>query len=269
MILHGTAQRSMRATSFARSVAVLLIFTLVSAGCVTSGYRAAPKNTPSPQLLNVGFTPGRFDAQLVGVITYNGPGSWKRNAFWDEYVVRVRNAGSEPVTITAPGLTDSAGTAQAAGDAPWALEKKSRTLERQYRSQGIAFVRYTAPGLLIVGTGAAAIASAGVFSAAAATAAAATVVALPLYYIAVLTINHSNKGAMEREFTKRRLVMPLTLAPGEARTGSLFFPMVPGPRSLSLHWSDSASQGDAALELDFLRDLHLKQPAPSPTAGPE
>jgi len=253
----------MRAASFTRSVAILLIATLVLSGCLSTGYRAAPRNTPATNRLDVAFPLNRLDAHLVGLITYNGPGSWKRNAFWDEYVVTLHNTDSVPVTITAADLTDSAGVAQEAGAAPWALEKKSRTLEQEYRSQGIAFVRYTAPGVLIVGTGAAAVASAGVLSAGAATAAAATVVALPLYYIAVLAINHSNKNAMEREFGKRRLALPLTLAPGEVRTGSLFLPMVPSPRSLSLRWAESSTRGAATLDLDFLRDLHVKQPAPS------
>jgi hypothetical protein len=138
------------------------------------------------------------------------------------------------------------------------LEEESRKLEDKYRAAGIAFVRYTTPGLAIVGTGAAAIASAGIFSTAAATAAAATLVALPVYYISVLTINHSNKGAMEREFRRRRLATPLTLAPGESRTGSFFFPMVPAPRSLALQWSDRSAAGDATLQLTLLRDLHIK-----------
>jgi RNA polymerase sigma factor (TIGR02999 family) len=34
--------------------------------------------------------------------------------------------------------------------------------------------------------------------------------------------NHHNKVAMGKEFTRRRLVLPLPLAPGETRTGSFF-----------------------------------------------
>ena len=65
---------------------------------------------------------------------------------------------------------------------------------------------------------------------------------------------------MEEEFSMRRLVLPLALAPGETRTGSFFFPMVPSPRSLSLHWSNSSGPGDAILALDSLHNLHLKTP---------
>ena len=127
-------------------VALLLAAAFLLPGCVSTGYRAARKDTPGPQLLNVQFPPGRLDATLISVITYNGPGSWKRDAFWDEYVVTIQNTGNDPITIAAAGLTDSAGTMRAAGVAPWPLEQESKRLEDKYRAAGIAFVRYTTPG---------------------------------------------------------------------------------------------------------------------------
>ncbi len=255
--------------AFALSFSLSLLF----AGCVSNRFKEARKDTPPPQLLNATFAPTQLEAGLTTLITFNGPGSWKREAFWDEYVVSLRNPGRQTLTVSSAALIDFAGTGRSPGDNPWALEKESKTLERQYKDLGLAFVRYTAPGVLIVGAGAAAVASAGIFSAGAASAATLTVVALPLYYIGVLTINHSNKVAMEKEFNKRRLTLPITLAPGETRTGSFFFPMGPSPRSLGLHWSTGPATGESVLSLDFLHDLHLKAPTPpapqvlSATAG--
>lgn len=245
---------------------LLLAFSLLLTGCVSSRYQEAPKATPPPTLLNASFAPAPLEATLNTVITYNGPGSWKRDAYWDEYVVTLHNPGSQPLVVAPAGLVDFAGTLRPARIEPWALEKESKTLERQYKDIGIAFVRYTTPGVLIVGAGVAAISSAGIFSAAASGAATATVIVLPLYYVGVLTINHYNKVAMETEFNRRRLPLPLTLAPGETRTGSCFFPMVPNPRSLSLHWSTGQDTGESVLPLDFLRGLHVNAPAPAITA---
>lgn len=103
-------------------------------------------------------------------------------------------------------------------------------------------MRYTVPGVLIAGAGLAIAVSSGIgiigpASAGVSLAAGATVVAIPFYYLAVVSINHNNRKTMEREFHRRRLALPLTLTPGETRTGSFFFPMVPSPRSLNLHWS--------------------------------
>lgn len=244
---------------------LLLLAALPFTGCVSNKYKEAKKDTPPPQLLNVAFASAPLEATLNTVITYNGPGSWKRDAFWDEYVVTLRNPGSQPLTVSAVSLTDFAGALRPDGGDPWALEKQSKTLEQKYHDAGVAFVRYTTPGVLIVGAGAAAIGSAGVFSAAFTTIAGATLIALPVYYAGVLTINHQNKVAMQKEFSRRRLELPLTLAPGETRTGSCFFPMGPNPRSLALHWSNESGRGDTVLPLDFLRGLHIKTAAPTAT----
>jgi hypothetical protein len=235
-------------------------------GCVSEGYLKAKKDTLPPQALNVPFAPGRLEAALNAVITYNGPGSWKRDAFWDEYVVTLRNPGSQVLTVCAAQLTDFAGTVQTAGENPWKLEKQSKTLEEKYRETRVAFERYSTPGIVIVG-GAAAIgfgtAGGGMLAGYAAVAGTAGIalVALPAYYGVVLTINHHNKVGMEKEFNRRRIALPLALGPGETRTGSFFFPMVPGPRSLAVRWTCESGPGDTVLALDFLHDLHLAKPA--------
>ena len=162
-------------------------------GCVSPRYRLAEEGTPLALALDISFPQAPLQATLDAIIAYGGPGSWKREALWDEYVVTLQNHGERPVTINSATLADSDGTAYAAGNDPWALEKQSKILEKQYRARGVAFMRYAAPGVLIVGAGAGAIASAGIFSAGAATAATATVVALPAYYIIVSVINHKTR----------------------------------------------------------------------------
>lgn len=234
-------------------------------GCVSPRYGLAKEGTPPAVALDASFPETPRQATLDAVITYGGPGSWKREALWDEYVVILQNHGERPLTIDSATLTDFAGTNYAAGNDPWALEKQSKIMEKQYRARGVAFMRNAAPGVLIVGAGAGAIASAGIFSAGATTAATATVVALPAYYIIVSVINHNNKKVIMAEFTRRRLALPLTLAPGETRTGSVFYPMVRDPRSLELHRSSESDSGRAALPLDFLKGLHVPA-APADTA---
>ena len=227
-------------------------------GCVSNRYLEAKKGTPQPQLLDVAFPANSGEATLKSVITFNGPGSWKRDALWDEYVVTLHNPGSQALTLTDASLTDYAGTGHAPGIHPWNLEKESQAQEQKHRAAGVAFVRYTAPGVIIAGTGALAISSAGVLTAAGSAAATATFVALPLYYLGVLYINDGNKDCMEAKFQRRRLELSLTLAPGETRTGSLFFVMTPSPRSLSLHWSSGPASSENLLPLDFLHGLHVQ-----------
>jgi hypothetical protein len=239
--------------AIALACAALCILT----GCLSANYKLPGKDTPPARALNVHFPPAPLDANLASVITDGGPGSWKREAFWDEYVVALHNTGDQPLQVASVTLVDFAGTSRSAGDDPWALERESKTLERKYRDSGVAFARMAAPRVLIASAEPVVIASAGIGTAGAAAAATATAVALPVYGLAIWGINRHHKSAITAEFNRRRLPLPLSLAPGETRTGSLFFPMVPNPRSLDLNWSNESGTGDPVLPLDFLHGLHV------------
>jgi hypothetical protein len=63
---------------------------------------------------------------------------------------------------------------------------------------------------------------------------------------------------VQQEFTRRRLALPRTLGPGETVTGSLFFPMTPGPQRLILKTQSGEGPRELTLELKPLADLHLK-----------
>jgi hypothetical protein len=251
------------------TTAVIVSVLGVLCGCVASKYKLAKKDTPPVQLLSIAFPPAApLQATLASLITFGGPGSWKREALWDEYVVELVNHGDRPLTIDSATLLDSKGAPYAAGSDPWVLEKQSRKLEQQYRDRGEAFLRAAGPGVVIVGVGAAAGSAAGAVLIAPAVAGAiiAAVVVLPVYYVSVLGINHHNKKAVMSEFKRRQLALPLTLAPGETRTGSLFFPMVRSPSSLALHGANESVTTTAVLSLDFLNALHVPgAPAASAT----
>jgi hypothetical protein len=224
---------------------------------VSASYKFAAKDTPAARALNVPFPGARLEAKLASVITDGSPGSWKREAFWDEYVATLHNSGDQPVQLASVTLVDFAGTPRSPGDDPWALERESKTLERKYRDSGMAFARIAGPRVLAAAAEPVVIASAGIGAAGAAAAATVTAVALPVYAVTIWSINRHNKSAIKAEFNRRRLPLPLSLAPGETRTGSLFFPMVPNPRSMDLTWSNESGTGDSLLALDFLRGLHV------------
>lgn len=264
----GTPSVQRSAHQFLRwSGPVLVVMVLLLSGCVTNRYRMIKQRDAVPTVaINAAFAQSPVTAALSTLITYQGPGSWKRESLWDEYVITVGNPGTDPITITAATLAGHNGEGYAPGDDPWKLEKQSKQLEKRYKDAGMTFVRYTAPGILILGTGAVAVTSAGVFSAGAATAATATVMALPIYYIAVVGINSSNKSEARAEFNRRRRPLPLTLNPGATVSGSLFYPMVASPRELRLEWRRGRERGEAVLKLDFLKGLHLQPPQPAPAA---
>ena len=82
-------------------------------------------------------------------------------------------------------------------------------------------------------------------------------VALPIAIGGTIYRNVSGRRDIEAEFTRRRLVLPLMLAPGQTAQGSLFFPITPGPRQLSLRVRAAAETFDAIIKLTPLAGLHL------------
>lgn len=237
--------------------AFLVAALCLASACVSPKYKRADKSTPPLQPLNVKFPSSVLDTSLYSEISDRGPGSWKRDAFWDEYVMIMHNGGDQPLTIVSATLTDYAGAVRPAGTDPWVLERESKTLEKRYRDDGIAFARVAAPRVIVGAAEPGVVASAGIGTTGAAAAATATAVALPVYGATVFGINMHNKAAIKKEFNRRRVLLPLILGPGETRSGSFFFPMVPNPQALTVHWTSSAGDGETTLELHFLQGLHV------------
>lgn len=200
-----------------------------------------------------------LDTSLYTVISDGGPGSWKREAFWDEYVITLHNEGQRALSITAVALTDYAGAMRPPGTDPWELERESKTLEKRYRDAGLSFARMAAPRVIASAAEPSVVASAGIGTTGAAAAATATAVALPIYGASVFGINMHNKAVIRKEFNRRRISLPLMLGPGDSRTGSFFFPMVPNPQAITVRWSSGAGEGETTLELQFLKGLHVTQ----------
>jgi len=260
------ATDSSPASGFRPIVAILAAWGVLLSGCVSLKYKMTRENTPRPSLLSLVATQPPFAVALNQVIIYQGPGSWKHAAFWDEYVVTLHNQGDQPLSVAAADLTDFTGTSHAPGADPWALEEKSKTLEQEYRAAGVAFVRNAAAGAVMVGAGAGGLAAVGgVATFGAVGVFAATGVVVPIYILTVAATNSDNKAGIVAEFNRRRLTLPLTLAPGETRIGSLFFPMIPSPRALTLHWAGGLSRDGLTLSLDSVHGLHVNEPAPAST----
>ncbi len=226
--------------------------------CLSPKYKRAEKNTPPIQPLNVKFPASVLDASLYAEISFGAPGSWKREAYWDEYVVTLHNDSDHPINVSAATLSDYAGVARPPGTDPWKLERESKTLEKRYRDNGVAFARMAAPRVIAT-TAEPTVAAGIVGSSGAAVAATVTAVAIPVYGATILGINMHNRSAIKKEFDRRRLSLPLAIGPGESRTGSLFFPMTPNPQALALEWSSSASNDVTMLDLHFLEGLHVKR----------
>lgn len=250
-----------------------------ASGCVSNRYKMAEKKTLSPPVaLNLTTAPSDppplFTPTVATVIVFRGPGSWKRDAYWDEYVLKISNSTPDPVVIDSAKLFAKGDAVVLPGPQPWRLEKESRDAWRYNFGLAKDVTVRVGTGVLAVTTGVAAgIAAGGGFwvASTAAVVGGMVLVAGPVIGGTIYR-NVSGKHEVEAEFNRRRLVLPVTLSPGQTTEGSLFFRITPGPRELVLH-GRGANEADVTIPLGPLNDLHLKaesgeaQPPPA-SAGP-
>jgi hypothetical protein len=248
-------------------VLTLAFATLLLAGCVSGKYKMAPKQTAAPSL-DLKVAEPAVDATLHGVIVFHGAGSWKRDAYWDEYLVTVTNLQTVPLTLDAVILIDLEDLVNLPGSHPWELEKTSRNRLKVAKRTGRNIALGAGATAAWVGS-AMLVASnitiwGGVTNTTAVAAGGAAFVGIPLVAVGSGVRTLVARHGINKEFDRRRLVLPLTLPAGGSRSGSLFFPVTPGPRRLLLQFKDPTGEThELAVDLMPLSDLHLK-PAPAP-----
>lgn len=243
-----------------------LLLALGLGGCVSSKYKMAAKDTPPAKLLELKTEDMAAQAVLRTVVVYHGPGSWKKAAYWDEYVVSVHNRGSVPLTIIGAELTDIDSIVLAPGDNPWDLEKQSKTRLKNYRESNRPILIGAGVTLLWVSSVqvGAAMATLGGGSAALAAGTATVLLGVPLWVIGSGVRTLVARDAINDEFDRRRAHLPMTLEPGAERTVSFFFPVAPGPKKLVLRHRSGEAAGELIFDLAPLAGLHLKPAEPIP-----
>jgi hypothetical protein len=231
-------------------------------GCASSKYKLAKKDTPPPVLMDLSFNQPPVELVLHTVIVYKGPGSWKRTAYWDEYVLTVANRDELPLSIESATLVDFQDEHNAAGNDPWKLEKQSKTWWKNIRSSeagrlvtlgagtaaSIGVLMAVGPAAILGGSGAAL---------AVGTVAVAAIYALPVYAVVSVVGNISGRHKIKAEFDRRRLALPAIVQAGQVVQGSLFFPITPGPKRLILQYRVGEEARDVDFDLSPIAGLHL------------
>jgi hypothetical protein len=253
---------------------VTLLLGIALTGCVTSKkYKMAKKEgAVPPKALNWSASSISADVTLQSLIVFKGPGSWKREARWDEYVVTFSNHGAHPLRIGPVELIDVLGQPQSPGTDPWKLEKLSYTNWDKYGKTGLKLLAGAGAVTLYAGAVVASTMGGLMAPTAAAGGGMALLNIIPVVAIvditAVAIMNSQNKKKVVAEFNGRRLPLPLTIAAGETASGSLFFPMTPAPQRLVVKGADGELQFELSLELKPLAALHLKPASGKKTTAP-
>ena len=232
-------------------------------GC--GGAKVLKEPQPLPEEIGpvASATATDVDAQIDWVIVRDGPGTWSRNADWDEYVMRVRNTGTAPLTITAVSIEDSLGNERTALADRKALVRASKETARLYGDEGIEVKAGMGAGTIVV-TGAAAgaagltLGAATLYSSGAAAATALGAILAAPVIIGGGAIRYRNSSRVHKEIVRRHTEMPVSLASGESRDVDVFFPITPSPRQVVLAYEMDGREHELVIDTSAALDgLHL------------
>lgn len=267
----------MRIRSRVPAVALFMAFAL--SACGAKIVKDAPP-PPTDRVLTEAASP-QANAQLTWVLVSESPGSWAEEAVWDEYLVRVRNTGAAPITITGAVLEDSSGTPATPLASRKELVKGSKQMARRYKDQGMTV--YTGlggagMGTLGVASTAGGVAYASTLSLGIMGGASSSSLAIGSALGLVVTgpvlgtigiVRASRARRMDKRIRARATPLPVTVAPGEAVMLDLFFPISPAPNALTIGYRAGDAEERVVIDTrQALAGLHLPVPEGAVAAVP-
>jgi len=242
----------------------LAVAALAGPGCVSARYKSAGAGTPPPLVLNLTSGEAQQVVTVHSVIAFHGPGSWKRDAYWDEYVVSIANHDTTPLVVESAELTDFRGDVTSPGDNPWLLEKQSLSRRDELNRTAKTVLVQLGTGYLAVGVSGATALIAGMGGGAVGFYAGLAL--FPAYVAGTVYRNVSSRHDIEAEFGRRRVALPVIVTPDATAQGSLFFRISPGPQRLVLHCRSGEVSRDLVVDLAPLAGLHLGSAVKTPAA---
>jgi hypothetical protein len=203
----------------------------------------------------------QISVALDWVIVRDGPGTWARNADWDEYLLRVNNLTDDALEITSITLLDSLGTRIDTDNSRRKLVKGARKTKRRYKDEGLEVRAGAGAGIMVV-AGTASFGAGGMLAfGGSAVGAAGLMVAAPVLAVGGV-LRGVNNSKVNKEIETRQTLLSISLQREEEKSLDIFFPLTPSPRQVELTYVDS--QGEHTLVVDTLTTfggLHLVQEA--------
>lgn len=251
----------------------LLPFLLLVSGCSGTKILKEPVARQTTDILG-SVSNNSVEALLDWVVVRDGPGTWAKNADWDEYLIRIENRSDQTIIITRLKVQDFLETWNEPGANRKALVKASKQNAKRFKDAdikvkaGFGTTTMMGTGALITAAGLGVAEGAATASlVAGSTSAASTGVILAsglLLAGPVLAVGGVlrgiNNGAVNNEIKRRHTSLPIEVAAGEVLQLDVFFPLVPSPLSVEFTYSDP--NGEHTLVLDTrnaLAGLHITE----------
>ena len=246
-----------------RAVGLAALAAVASSGCASTRKLSQPVPAQASRTI-AEATDWRVTARIEDVIVRDGPGTWAKNAFWDEYRIHVALAAGWSIELTRVVVVDSLGGRHRPQTELAKLGKESEETAKRYEATdlqvtaglGAAGAYWT--GVAIGGASAAVgLATLGTTGVAAGAAAAGAVVVAPVLMVAGL-LGAVEEQAVQNKINQRSTVFPVVIEGGQQQALDVFFALAPAPRQVELKYRDTA--GDHVVVIDTqgaLAGLHL------------
>jgi len=256
--------------------AIALVSLLSACGGTKLVKHAAPVPVRAAPLASA--SDGTLAADLDFVIVRNGPGAWAKNGDWDEYLLRLRNEGGQPMQVTSVRVVDSGGFAASPLADRSDLVAASKQATRRYRDAGLKVEAGRGGGALLaagigagaVGYGAAVAATTsaalggGAAGGGAAAAAGGLVLAAPVL-VGMGIARAVNNSRVDDRIESRATPLPISIDAGASRSVDLFYPLSPSPRQVTVEYRIGSETRTLVVNTQpALAGLHLTAPGPTP-----
>ena len=119
-----------------RRLGIVLVGAALLGGCGGTKVLKEPRPMQAMQPL-AASADQRLKVTLDWVIVRQGPGTWAKNADWDEYLLRVSNLSDQPIQITRLMVVDSLNTPIDSQASRKKLVKGSKKTARRYKDSGL------------------------------------------------------------------------------------------------------------------------------------
>ena len=245
-----------------RSGVLLLLVAL--AGCGGSKVLKEPEPFVVTQSLTTA-SDQYLSATLDWVIVRDGPGTWAKNAYWDEYLLTISNQSDLPIQLTNIIVVDSLNTRIAAQSGRKQLVKESKKTAKRYKDSGIKVRADAGRGTMGVaiatagGVAVGAAAGAGTIAGAAGGAAVIGAVVLAPVLAVGSIVRGVNQSAVNKQIEQRQTLLSLDVPAGEELMLDVFFPLAPSPGTVELAYSDVTGEHIIVIDTSAALDgLHLE-----------
>ena len=252
--------------------APVISFVLLLAGCAGTKVLDEPTLPPDRNPLAVARDRATT-ATLDWVIVRDGPGTWAKNADWDQYLLRLENRSTTDLRITEVYVEDSMGTKVFPGRDRKGLIAGSKQAADRYQDAdikvkggtGTAVMAATVMGTTlvggsVVGVGLAYTSFASLFGISTSFGAAVTAAGAGLVLVgpAMVIRNRRNQRKVDARIQDIRSRLPFPVEAGMVKRAALFFPISPSPRHIVISYRQGESTQTLRLETrESLAGLHL------------